>query len=226
MDSIVHNRKRYRRNRVLDIIRATPGVSRYDIKKITSYSIETILWIIDELIREKLIYEESRNGSRIGRKPLSLFIDPRGGCFVGIEFNSQRIHGVLLNFAKELIYTEMLPVNTNDDAQTLLEKILLLIRKMLDALPTDGKKVFGIGIGLPGFFNPETGDSLSYDFLPFWKNIPIKKIVEEHFNLPCFVENNVVVIAIAYKWIMAQEVSEDFLFVSIRTGVRVAMCYG
>ena len=224
-ESIVRNRKRYRRNRVLDIIRKNPGVSRYDIKKITSYSIETILGIIDELIGEGLIYEESYSGSRIGRRPLSLFIDPRGGYFVGIEFSSQRIQGVLLNFAKEQVYTEMLPVNANEDAQTLLEKLLTLIQRMLDKLPEDGNKALGIGIGLPGFFDPVTGDCLSYDFLPFWRNIPIKKIAEERFNLPCFVENNVTVIAMAYKWLRAED-TEDFLFVSIRTGVRIVMCYG
>jgi len=68
------------------------------------------------------------------------------------------------------------PVSSSDDARTLLEKLLTLIQRMLDALPADCKKIFGIGIGLPGFFDPETGDSLSYDFLPFWKNIPIKKL--------------------------------------------------
>jgi predicted NBD/HSP70 family sugar kinase len=210
----------------LDIIRKNPGVSRYDIKKITSYSIETILGISDELIAGGLIYEEARSGSRIGRRPVSLFIDPRGGYFVGIEFSSRRIQGVLLNFAKEQMHTGMLPVSTGDDTETLLDKVMTVIQRMLDAVPGESKNVLGIGLGLPGFFDPETGISLSYDFLPFWKNVPIKKIIEERFKLPCFVENNVAVIAMAYKWLMPQENTDDFLFVSIRTGVRIVLCYG
>lgn len=225
-DSIILNRKRYRRNRVLDIIRKNPGLSRYDIKKMTSYSIETILGISGELIAGGLIYEEARSGSRIGRRPVSLFIDPRGGYFVGIEFSSQRVQGVLLNFAKEQIHTGMLPVSTGDDAETLLGKVITIIQRMLEALPGGTKNVLGIGLGLPGFFDPETGISLSYDFLPFWKNIPIKKIIEERFKLPCFVENNVAVIAMAYKWLKPRENADDFLFVSIRTGVRIILCYG
>jgi predicted NBD/HSP70 family sugar kinase len=83
----------------------------------------------------------------------------------------------------------------------------------------------GIGLGVPGFFDPETGDAISYGFLPSWKNIPIKKIIQDRFKLPCFIENNVAVIAMAYRWLMFRENPEDFLFVSIRTGVRIIPCY-
>jgi predicted NBD/HSP70 family sugar kinase len=209
---------------VLDIIRANPGVSRYDIKKITSYSIETILAIINELLEEGFVYEEARSGSRIGRRPVSLYIDPRGGYFAGVEFNRQRIQGVMLNFAKEQVHSEMLPVNSDDDAGILLQKLETVIQRLLAALPPGGKKVLGIGMGVPGFFDPETGD-VSYDFLPSWKNIPIKKIIQDRFKLPCFIENNVAVIAMAYRWLMFQETPEDFLFVSIRTGVQIIPCY-
>ncbi|MDR1947805.1 MAG: ROK family protein [Spirochaetaceae bacterium] len=225
-DSIIQSRKRYRRNRVLDIIRTNAGVSRYEIKKITSYSIETILGIIDELLEEELICEEARSGSQIGRRPISLFINSRGGYFVGIEFNSRRIQGVMLNFAKEQVHSEMLPVSADDDAVALLEKVETVIEQVLSALPPGGKKVLGIGLGLPGFYDPETGVAISYDFLPSWKNIPIKKIIQDRFKLPCFIENNVAVIAMAYRWLMFQEKPEDFLFVSIRTGVRIVPCYG
>jgi predicted NBD/HSP70 family sugar kinase len=224
-DSIVQSRKRYRRNRVLDIIRTNAGVSRYDIKKMTSSSIETILGIINELLAAGLIYEEARGGSRIGRRPVSLFIDPRGGYFVGVEFNCQRIQGVMLNFAKEQIHSEMLPVNVDDDAGILLEKVETVIQRVLSALPPGEKKVFGVGLGVPGFFDPETGDAISYDFLPSWKNIPIKSIIQDRFKLPCFIENNVAAIAMAYRWLMFKETPEDFLFVSIRTGVQVIPFY-
>jgi predicted NBD/HSP70 family sugar kinase len=225
-DSIIQSRKRYRRNRVLDIIRTKAGVSRHDIKKLTSYSIETILGIIDELLKEGLIYEEASSGARIGRRPVSLFIDAQGGYFAGVEFNSQRIQGVMLNFAKEQIHSEMLPVSAEDDAVVLLEKVEAVIENLLAAPPAGGKKAFGIGLGLPGFFDPETGVAISYDFLPSWKNIPIKKIIEGRFKLPCFIENNVAVIALAYRWLMFHEKPEDFLFVSIRTGVRIVPFYG
>jgi predicted NBD/HSP70 family sugar kinase len=144
---------------------------------------------------------------------------------VGIEFNCRRIQGIVLNFTRERIHSEMLPVNVDDDAGILLEKVETVIQRLLTALSPTGKRVFGIGLGIPGFFDPETGDAISYDFLPSWKNIPIKRIIQDRFKLPCFIENNVAVIAMAYRWLVLRENPEDFLFVSIRTGVQIIPCY-
>jgi predicted NBD/HSP70 family sugar kinase len=185
----------------------------------------TILIIIKELLDEKLIYEGACYNSRIGRRPVPLNISPSGGYFIGIEFNSKRIQGVMLDFSKEQVYTEMAAIENDENADTLIEKIVTLIQHAITTLPDRETPVFGIGIGLPGFFNAESGTAISYDFLSFWKDIPIKKIIEDRFKLPCFLENNVTVMAIAYRWLRLTESSEDFLFVSIRTGVRIVPYY-
>jgi predicted NBD/HSP70 family sugar kinase len=227
--SIISSRQRFRRNRVLALIRAQAGISRFDLKKITSYSIETIQSITAQLLKDKLIYEKESDGSGTGRKPVSLFIAPDGGYCIGIEFNCRRIQGMLINFTEEKIAGETELVNLNDDADALLAKLENMIDKLLSALP-EHARMLGIGIGTPGFFDPETGTVISYDFLPAWKNIPLKKIIEERFGIPCYMENNVSTIAIAYRWLTWQSTfpkePEDFLFVSIRTGVQLVPCYG
>ena len=76
MDSILENRKNYQRNKMLSVIRLHENISRNDVKKITAYSMTTVLSTIDELIQEGLVYEESCNDSRVGRKPVWLRINP------------------------------------------------------------------------------------------------------------------------------------------------------
>ena len=66
MDSILENRKNYQRNKMLSVIRLHENISRNDVKKITAYSMTTVLSTIDELIQEGLVYEESCNDSRVG----------------------------------------------------------------------------------------------------------------------------------------------------------------
>ena len=84
MDSILENRKNYQRNKMLSVIRLHENISRNDVKKITAYSMTTVLSTIDELIQEGLVYEESCNDSRVGRKPVWLRINPEGGYFLGV----------------------------------------------------------------------------------------------------------------------------------------------
>ena len=52
MDSILENRKNYQRNKMLSVIRLHENISRNDVKKITAYSMTTVLSTIDELIQE------------------------------------------------------------------------------------------------------------------------------------------------------------------------------
>ena len=104
MDSILENRKNYQRNKMLSVIRLHENISRNDVKKITAYSMTTVLSTIDELIQEGLVYEESCNDSRVGRKPVWLRINPEGGYFLGVEFNRNAIHCVAFDFTGKLIY--------------------------------------------------------------------------------------------------------------------------
>ena len=47
-ESIITTRKYYKRNKILNIIRSNENISRYDVKKMTMYSMSTVLDIIDE----------------------------------------------------------------------------------------------------------------------------------------------------------------------------------
>ena len=104
MESILENRKNYQRNKMLSVIRSHENISRNDVKKITSYSMTTVLNTVDELIHEGLVYEEICNDARIGRRPVWLRINPEGGYFLGVGFNRNAIYCVTLDFTGKLIY--------------------------------------------------------------------------------------------------------------------------
>ena len=54
-ESILENRKLYQRNKMLNVIRSNENVSRNDVKKVTAYSMTTVLNTIDEMVHEGLI---------------------------------------------------------------------------------------------------------------------------------------------------------------------------
>jgi predicted HTH transcriptional regulator len=56
-ESIITTRKYYKRNKILNIIRSNENISRYDVKKMTMYSMSTVLDIIDDLIASGMVYE-------------------------------------------------------------------------------------------------------------------------------------------------------------------------
>lgn len=220
-ESIIESRKYYKRNKILNIIRCNDNVSRYEIKKMTSYSMSTVLDLIEELTREGLIYEEQCEESRVGRRPVWLHLNPHGGYFIGVEFNGRKMHSAVLDFCGKILYETESPLSFDETKEEILAKIRDHIDRALAQAEGGRKKVFGIGIGVPGYVDKKHGIAVSYAHLKEWKDIKIRRIIEEEYHLPCYIENNVNVMAFAYTWLCPKEDISDFLFVSIRTGARV-----
>lgn len=221
-DSILGNRRNYQRNKMLNIIRSHQDVSRNDVKKISAYSMTTVLSTVNEMIRDGLVVEEECEDARVGRKPVWLRINPEGGYFIGIEFNRNRMHGVILNFAGTAIYERTIEIDAmSKNAEKIIIFIKQLVREMLEFLGEKQHKVIGIGIGVPGYSDIKNGIAISYSHLRDWENIHVKQIVEEAFHIPCYMDNNVNVMIYAYKWLVYRGKCADMLFVSIRTGARV-----
>lgn len=221
-ESIMESRKYYQRNKMLSIIRYQKDVSRYDVKKATSYSMTTVLSTIDEMINEGLIYEEECAEARVGRKPVWLRINPDGGYFIGLEFNGRIMHCVVLDFSGNVIYTKESTICEEQNyADVVLAMLKGNIHRALKTLHDKKGTVVGIGIGVPGYSDKKRGIGISYSHIRGWDKIPLKKIIEDEFGLPCYMENNVSGMIYAYKCLVYNGKCEDMLFISVRTGARV-----
>lgn len=221
-ESIVESRKNFQRNKMLNVIRTNTDVSRNDIHKLTKYSMTTVLSMVEDMIAEGMIYEEECGEARIGRKPVWLRLNPQSGYFLGIEWNRMWAHCVILDFTGRLVYEQEKVVDEScRKAEAIVELLKNMIREAIASTDGGKEKIIGIGLGVPGYSNQERGIVLSYNYFDEWNNIPIRQIMEEEFQLPCYMGNNVNVMIYAYKWLVFQGYCEDMLFVSVRTGARV-----
>ncbi len=75
-------------------------------------------------------------------------------------------------------------INSQGTADEVLEQLFSLTDELIS------KDVTSIGIGVPGLINTE--EQLVYDvvYIPAWKKIPLQKLMEEHYNIPVYVEND------------------------------------
>ncbi len=225
MKTWVESRKQLKRNHILDLIRRSPDpLSRYDLKKMTGYSMTTVSNNVSELIEDQLVTEDAcADSGRMGRKPVFLHLNPAGGCFIGIEFNIEALHYVVLDFTCTPLFSGEEDICEPVSADGILKLIFRKTQACLDELHRRGVpsgRVLGIGLGLPGYLDAGTGVALSYPYLADWVNIPIVQMMEERFHLPCHIGNNVGVMGLVFKWIGAYRADEDFLLISIRSGVR------
>lgn len=222
--SLVALRKTHKRNTLLNLIRTNEDISRIELSKITGFSGATVSTVVSKMIQENMIFERvPDNHNTVGRRPTHLIINEQYGYMLGIEFNLNKMHCVLLNFKGNIVYaiTKKLPMNINTDH--VLGMIDLLISECIEFLGSKKNKILGIGFGLPGYIDMKNGLGLYYEHIEDWRNIDIVKHIQNHYGVPAFIANNTDCMGFAFLWLNANSalLDKDIALISIRTGARL-----
>ncbi len=80
-------------------------------------------------------------------------------------------------------------------------------------------KIDGIGIGLPGPLDPMKGIVFSITNLEGWRNIPLKKLVEEKTGIPVFIDNDANAAAVGELYFGKGRGLKNFVVVTLGTGI-------
>ncbi|RPF54292.1 ROK family protein [Aquisalibacillus elongatus] len=138
---------------------------------------------------------------------------------VGIDIGGTKILGVVLNEHGQVLEQKEIPTSIEAGKESILNSLVELTEQlMLD------QTVQGIGIGSAGRIDVDEG-SVYYATpnLPDWTGVNLKKRIEETFQLPVTVDNDVNVASISEKWIGAAQDLESFVLITIGTGIAASV---
>lgn len=217
----VEKRKKLYRNRIMEIIRHNDQVSRVDIKKLSGFSMTTTLETVENMLRDGLLMESGTGESTGGRKPTWLKINPKGGYFLGIEFNAERIFTVILDLSNKVIFSDETEISPeNQDADGVMATVFTCISGMIKSL-YHPDRIMGIGVGVPGYVDGKRGTVSNYPFIRRWEDVDIRRMISDEFGIKVYIENNVNAMALSYKWMEYGGVCDNLVFLTMRTGLRL-----
>lgn len=207
---------------VLQAVHRHGHVSRSDLAAELHLSPAAVTHITASLIDKGVVYEARPGTSNtVGRKPILLEIDYDHACVLGIKLSSTAVITTLTNLKAEVLASRVdkLPtVHHELVVDTIQEAAKGLLAKALIAF----EMLVGIGISLPGIIEPRTG-TCRYSALLSWADVPIGKLLQDRFNLPTFVDNDVNALAAAEAWFGQGERHENFLVVTLGQGVGLGI---
>lgn len=86
------------------------------------------------------------------------------------------------------------------------------------------ENIKGIGISTAGQVNRKKGEIIfATDTISGWTGVKLKKIIEDKFNIPCYVDNDVNCACLGYMWKDIKEDYKDFIFLTLGTGIGGAI---
>ncbi len=111
------------------------------------------------------------------------------------------------------------PTEASRGRDYVVSRIGDLIESALQVSERLGLPVGGIGVGLPGPVNPDTGIVDSPPNLPGWQQVPLRDLLAERFPLPVYVNNDANSAALG-EWLYgAGRGYTHMVYVTISTGI-------
>ena len=98
------------------------------------------------------------------------------------------------------------------------------IRAAVTKLPTS--TLVGIGIGVPGIIDMETGMLRESPNLPGWHDYPVRDEIERRLGTKVILENDANSAALGEKWLGAARDYDDMLMLTLGTGVGGGIVFG
>lgn len=204
-------------------------IPRIDLAERTGMSRATITKITSDLLRGGLIEEVHRNTvaeTQRGRPRIDLKLANAQPFSAGVKIAGASISYVLVDFeGKEVAAVETdLPAGRYS-VEFLTQQIVAGIEKLTQAAACDPTHVKGVGVGLAGLVQAETG-------LVYWspslqaRNVNMADHLSDALQRPVYVDNDANLVAEAERLYGLGKNHSDFIVVALENGIGMGIVLG
>lgn len=131
---------------------------------------------------------------------------------IGIDLGATNIRGGLVN-GNRLSGINSRRINNSGSIEDVLEDVFTIIEGLID------NTVAAIGIGVPSVVDVKQGIVYDVQYIPSWKEVHLKKIIEDRYQIPVLVNNDANCFAIGEFYFGKGAGHENMIGLTIGTGL-------
>lgn len=184
---------------VLDIVLMRGPVTKADIQDMTKMKLSTLNRVMKPLEDKGFVLESSIGESTGGRKPVLYDVNTKEYYLIGIDISRTYTSMAVVNMKMEVLHQKKFAMLESSTPEEVVHKILDFVKDSFKHLRIEKEMIIGIGIGTVGPLDRENGIMLNpVNFLSAgWRNIPIRKMLEDAVGLPVIIDNGANMAALA-----------------------------
>lgn len=206
------------RSTVLQILRSRKRISRREIASLSGLTPSTITYIIRDLLEKGLVVETGQFAGQKGRRAIALEINPDSCFVVGVRLARNYTVCGLFNLEARLLYSERVEIESLGNVDNVMTAMKDMIRSTLEKGGV-ADKVIAIGIAAPGPLSVREGKITFVSNFPGWRNIPIREIIQNEFNIKTVIQHDAHAAALAEKWFGVGQEADNLVYVAAGRGV-------
>lgn len=165
------------------IMRRAP-VSRSELNQLLGLTQVSVINVTNALMEAGIIVAVGNsNDKNHGRKSVVLDINENAFYSVGVELSVGKVICGLGNSRGDILKAVETDYDANSSVEEFIDIIEASVCNLLQEYSVDRQSVLGVGLAVPGPLDVQGGIVVNPPNFPNWKNIPIKKLLEERLGL-------------------------------------------
>ncbi|WP_274652716.1 ROK family transcriptional regulator [Paenibacillus humicola] len=161
-------------------------ISRVDLARRTKLSPTTVSVLIEDAIKDGIVYESGTSGTGVGRRMTMLSIREDNGYVLGIDLSNAPSHFVLLNMRGSVIAKE--PLKRLSGEETIRSELADMIRSFVNKQKVEWSAVKWMGVSVPGRIAADQ-NTVSSAYLQI-ERMPLRDMLYDSFRIPVHLVND------------------------------------
>jgi predicted NBD/HSP70 family sugar kinase len=206
------------RSAILARLGAHGPASRADLARALNVSPALMTQLTKDLLSEGLLQELDHSPSQGGRPARMLGLVSTAGRAIGVKVVADHVAFVDVGIDGTVVRSASEPFDAS--SSTFLADLTTLLRRFIAG--GGPAPLLGVGVGVPGSVDRQAKGLVDSTQMG-WHQVPLGSTLQRELNLPVLVENNVNALAIAERLYGVGRLHENFLVVTIGTGIGAGM---
>ncbi len=139
--------------------------------------------------------------------------------FAGVDLGGTNIKAGLVTEEGDIVHRHAIATRAPEGPAAVARRICRAVAKCARDAGVDPGRPAGVGIGAPGTIDRREGVVTFSPNLPGWHDVPLRRMVQEALDLPCTLENDANVAALAEQWIGAGRGASSLVLFTLGTGI-------
>ncbi|MGW1762622.1 ROK family transcriptional regulator [Streptomyces sp. NPDC002073] len=207
--------------RVVRAVRLAGSLTQAEIARTTGLSAATVSNIVRELKEGGTV--EVTDTSAGGRRARSVSLSGDAGIVIGVDFGHEHLRVAVGNLAHQVLAEEAEPLDVDASWADGFDRAEALVGQLITTVGVGRDKVIGVGLGVPGPIDVESGTLGSTAILPGWAGINPRQELSQRLGVPVYVDNDANLGALGeLVWGSGRGV-KDLAYIKVASGVGAGL---
>jgi predicted NBD/HSP70 family sugar kinase len=210
---------------LLGLIRSGAATTRAELARHTGLARSTVAQRVDALQAAGLVYEAGGSASTGGRPPTVLALNDGGGVILVADLGATHARVAVTDLAGTPLAEQAEDLDIARGPDEALGWVSERFAELLRESGHGAKEVRGIGIGVPGPVEFDSGRPFNPPIMPGWDGFSIPDWFAGDYGAPVLVDNDVNIMARGEHWVHWRDI-DHLLLVKVGTGIGCGIVAG